>query len=341
MKPFIVAEISANHSGNLSNAIALVENAARAGADAIKLQTWTPGTMVVDKGYVLPDGPWAGQNLATLYEQAHTPWGWHQAIFDRARDLDIMAFSSPFDAGAVRFLQALGCPMYKIASFEVTDLELIRVIAQTGKPIVMSTGMASEIEIAMALDVIKEEHAGLHYRSDVTLLKCVSAYPAEARDMHLRGMHTLKERFRLPVGLSDHTKGLTVALVAAALGASMIEKHLVLNKGDHTLDAAFSINPIELATLVRECERAQEAMGIHAFDAVSLAAEEPQRRLRRSLHYAHDLVEGTKIEEHHLVTARPATGLPPYRLRAIVGCRVNRFIPAGTPVTADTFGPIT
>lgn len=339
MKPFITCEVSCNHGGKLADALALVDAAAAARADAIKLQTWTSGTMVVDRSYTLKDGPWVDHNLYELYERAHTPWGWHQAIFERAREKGLIAFSSPFDAGAVRFLQGLDCPIYKIASFEVPDLELIRVIAQTGKPIVLSTGMASDIEIAMALDIITEEHTALRIPSDVTLLKCVSAYPAEAKDMHLRGMHTLKERFRLPVGLSDHTKGLTVALVAAALGATMIEKHLVLNKGDNTLDAAFSINPIELATLVRECERAQESMGTHAF--ATLPAEEPQRRLRRSLHYSRDIPSGATLKEHHIVTARPATGFPPYRLHAIIDkVRTTRAIRAGEPVTADSFESI-
>lgn len=324
--PIIVCELSANHNGSLERALQLVEACAAAGADAVKLQAWTAGTMVIDADYVPRDGPWAGRNLAELYEQARTPWEWWLPIFQRAHALGIEAFASVFDLRALAILDRLGCPRYKVASFEIVDLPLIKAIAQTGKPVILSTGMASREEIARA--VFTAQAAGC---KDLTLLRCTSAYPATAAHANLVSMRAYTANWGVKAGVSDHTLGIGVAIAAAAMGAIMIEKHVTLSRADGGLDAAFSIEPNELAQLVSETRNAAEAVG-----AVSYGFgehERPQVALRRSLYFARELPTGAVISEADLCTARPAEGLAPRYAAGLVGCSVRAPVRRGQPVT--------
>lgn len=330
MRPFIVAEISANHAGSLERALALVDAAAVAGADAIKLQTWMPGTMVLDKAWVLREGPWSGWDLTQLYEQAHTAWEWHRPIFERAHEKFIEPFSTAFDMPSLRFLAELGCKRFKVASFELVDIPLIKAIARTGCEMILSTGMAERAEIDDAL--YNALQAGAR-REDVTLLKCTSAYPADPAEANLRTMAHLREWSGCQVGLSDHTPGVAVALIAAAMGATMIEKHLILDDGQDTLDRAFSITPTELAFLCREAPRAAAAPGEVKYGPS--AAEKPQLALRRSLYFARTLNQGQIISETDLVTARPARGLPPRMMGKLIGRTVRKQVYRGDPVTVD------
>lgn len=251
----IVAELSANHLGSLERALLLVDAAAKAGADAVKLQTFTPEQMA-PLNFLIEDGPWAGRHALELYREAHTPRDWHVPIFRLARELGLVAFSSVFHCDDVDFLEGLDCPLYKVASFELTDLELIRYVACTGKPLILSTGMATLVEIGVAV-------ARADGCEDLTLLKCTSAYPADPADINLLAGQALAGRFWRPTkwGLSDHTPGIGVAVAAVALGATMIEKHLTLSRADGGLDARFSMEPHEFAQLVRECRRAEQAIG--------------------------------------------------------------------------------
>jgi N-acetylneuraminate synthase len=305
----------------------LVKDCADAGADAIKLQTWTPGTMVLDSSLVIESGPWAGRNMADLYEQAFTPWEWHEPLFARARSLGMVGFSSVFDAGALAFLESIHCPMYKIASFEIGDRYLIRMVAGTGKPIVLSTGMATTEEVNAAVYYASERG------NEITVLLCCSSYPAFPENYDLRLGALLSGRFE--IGLSDHTRGIGVAVAAAALGAAMIEKH-VANLGD-TLDSGFSINPQTLGVMVQAC---RDAVGCYPFNDEKperkfgpLPEEAPQLALRRSLHFACDMAAGQEITHSCLTTARPAHGLPCSARGSVVGRKVAIVIQAGQPVT--------
>lgn len=328
-RPKIVAEISANHAGSLERALALVDAAARAGADAVKLQTWVPGTMVLDRHLVLREGPWAGRNLYELYEEAHTPWEWHEPLISAGRALGLEVFSSPFDTASVQFLDSLGVKRLKIASFELVDVGLIRYAAGFGKPLIISTGMAEAGEIQDAIWAAKA--GGLH-ESDITLLKCTSAYPAGAEHANLLTMAHMKATWGCETGLSDHTPGIAVALIAAALGATMIEKHLVLDDGKPTLDREFSITPTELAFLCKEAPNAAQAMGEPTYGV--RPSERPQLALRRTLHFARDLEAGATIQPGDLVTARPARGLPCRVMGKTIGRQVSQAVKRGEPVTA-------
>lgn len=329
MRPTIIAELSCNHSGSLERAFALVDAAAAAGAHACKLQVWVPGTMVLDRSLVLRDGPWAGRNLFDLYEQAHTPWEWVPEIIRHGMEKGMEVFASPFDRQSVDYLVSLGVKRLKIASFELVDLGLIRYAAGFGKPLVISTGMASAAEIQDAIWAAKA--GGLH-ESDLTLLKCTSAYPAGAEHANLRTMAHMKGTWGCEVGLSDHTPGIAVALIAAAMGATMIEKHLVLDDGEATLDREFSITPAELAFLCREAPKAAEAPGEAVYGP--RPTEKPQLELRRSLHFARSLEAGAEIQPGDLVTARPAHGLPCRMMGKTIGRRVVTAVKRGEPVTA-------
>lgn len=323
----VVAELSANHNGSLDTALKLVEAVAAAGAWAVKLQTWEPGTMVLDRSIVLRDGPWVGTNLAELYERAHTPWPWHHPIFQRARELGLEVFSSVFDVESLDFLERLGCSRYKVASFEAVDLQLIRAIAKTKKPMIISTGMASKDEIEWAVCAAREEGS-----RDITLLKCTSAYPADGSSANLATMRTMAVQWSVEVGLSDHTQGIGVAVVAAAMGASMIEKHVTLDRAAGGLDAAFSLEPAELARLVAEVKAVEKSIGVGAAYGAS-EHEQPQVALRRSLYFAEDIPAGTYLGERHIKTARPALGLPPRYYRRVLGARLLSDVRAGAPVT--------
>lgn len=324
MKPEIIAELSANHLGDLDRAIALVDAAAEAGADAIKLQVWASGRMVLDHDYTLKDGPWAGRKLSELYHEAHTKWDWVPILFARARSRGIDPFASVFDEDALAFLEVCRCPRYKIASFELVDTPLIAKVARTGKPMIISTGMASMAEIALAVDAARTNGC-----SDLTLLKCTSAYPAPASGVWLYGIAHLQEQFNCKVGLSDHTQGIGVAIAATALGATVIEKHFTLLRADGGPDASFSLEPDELKQLVTECRRAAEAM--NKLDVQT--SEDPQRKLRRSLYYTRDMLEGETITESDLTTARPCLGRYPYEISQIIGTACTKDVKRHEPVT--------
>lgn len=331
--PYVVAEMSGNHNQSLGRALEIVEAAAAAGASAIKLQTYTADTMTLDVNAGAfriedPNSLWAGQTLYTLYQQAYTPWEWHGPIFARAKALGLTAFSSPFDATAVEFLETLGAPAYKIASFENTDLPLIRRAAVTGKPLIISTGMATIAEVDEAVRTARE--AGC---TSLVLLKCTSAYPSEPESANLQTIPRLRELFDVEAGLSDHTMGIGVSVAAVALGATFIEKHFTLRRADGGVDSAFSMEPAELRQLVEECGRAARAVGAITFGA---SAREQQSLLhRRSLYIVRDLAAGETLTTENLRAIRPGDGLPPKFLDLLLGRRVGRPVAKGTPASWD------
>ena len=307
--------MSANHLGSLNRALEIVEAAAYAGADAIKLQTWAPDTMCIDRAYTLPNGPWQGRKLFDLYREAHTPWHWHQIIFDHARKLGLIPFSAAFDKASVDFLETLGVDRHKVASFELTDIPLIRYMASKGKPMILSTGMATHREV-------REAGAACGV-NEVTLLKCTSAYPAEASDANLA---TFTDNPGL-WGLSDHTMGIGVACAAAALGATMIEKHLTLKRSDGGPDAGFSMEPDEFKQLVTECRRSAAAIGTVKYGP----GPHESTSLRRSLWVAKSIRPGDPLVlGGNIVTARPALGLPPST--NLTGKVASTHLEAGTPL---------
>lgn len=302
MTLFIVAELSANHLGSLERALAIVDAAADAGADAIKLQTWAPGTMCVDPSIVLKRGPWVGRRMVDLYAEAHTPWEWHQPIFHAARRRGMIPFSAAFDRESVDFLERLGVDRHKVASFELTDLPLIRYMASKGKPMILSTGMATGAEVSAAIDAC--DVIGGRCPS-ITLLRCTSAYPASPVSANLRGA---AREFGAAFGLSDHSQGIGVAVAAVALGATYIEKHLTLARADGGPDAGFSMEPAEFAQMVTECRRAAAAMGGANYGPHP--GEDPS--LRRGLWVVRDIAKGEPLRfGDNVNTARPCRGLPP------------------------------
>lgn len=325
MRPEIVAEISANHGGSLDTALELVEQCAEAGAHAIKLQTWTPDKMVLDPKLVIQDGPWKGRSMVELYREAHTPWEWHKPIFDFAKAKGMDAFSSVFDLEALEFLESIGCPRYKIASFEMKDTRLIWEVAKKGKPMIISTGMAAEDDIALAYGATWEERI-----TDLTFLKCTSSYPAPPSSINLHCMNRFGWQ-GIKYGLSDHTTGIAVAIAAVALGATMIEKHVTL--GGDTLDAGFSVTPKTLRKLAAGCFAAYEALG----DGVwrQNPAEDAQRALRRSLYASQDIPAGGVLTAENMTTARPALGMCASQYFKVLNLKVNTAIKAGSPLTAN------
>lgn len=331
--PFIIAEMSGNHNQSLERALALVEAAAKSGAHAIKLQTYTAETMTLDidaEGFVIdnPESLWAGRRLYELYEEAHTPWGWHEPIFRRARELGLIAFSTPFDETAVDFLESLNVPAYKIASFENTDLPLIRKVAATGKPLIISTGMATVAELDETVRAARE--AGCR---ELVLLKCTSTYPATPENSNLCTIPHLRAMFGCEVGLSDHTLGIGVAVAAVALGATVIEKHFTLRRADGGVDAAFSMEPHEFAKLKEETERAWRSLGrVHYGPTV---AEQSSLVFRRSVYLVRDVKAGEVLTNDHLHIVRPGFGLPPKYYDLLVGRRVRQAARKGTPMSWD------
>jgi pseudaminic acid synthase len=328
--PFIVAELSANHLGSLNRALQIVEAAAEAGADAVKLQTWTPGRMCIDREYTLAHGPWAGRRLFDLYEEAFLPWGWHRPIFDRARALGMVPFSAAFDWEAVDFLETLGVDRHKVASFELTDIPLIRYMASKGKPMILSTGMACESEILQAEATVFESSGGMW----PMVLHCVSAYPADLSQCNLFAMQHLSNICGGPgwddFGLSDHTFGHDAAVVATALGATYIEKHLTLARADGGPDAGFSSEPAEFADMVQAVRRAHATLGDVRHRPQP--CEDPS--LRRSLWVLRDTHKGEPLRfGDNVVTARPALGLPCDT--SMVGKRAARALKAGTALQAE------
>jgi len=331
--PFIIAEMSGNHNGSLDQALAIVDAAAEAGADAIKLQTYTADTMTLDIAegeFVIadPQSLWAGRNLYGLYQEAMTPWEWHAPIMERARERGISCFSSAFDESAVAFLESLDVPAYKVASFECIDIPLIRAVAATGKPVIISTGMATVEEIAEAVDAARG--AGC---TDLTLLLCTSNYPAPPKYSNLVKIPHLAGLFGCPVGLSDHTLGIGVAIAAVALGAVAVEKHVTISRADGGVDSAFSAEPAELAALVLESGRARQALGEVTYGPT--AVEQKARGRRRSLYIGKDLAAGDVLTAESLRRVRPGRGLPPKYYDVFLGRRVARAVTAGTPVTWD------
>jgi pseudaminic acid synthase len=332
--PFVIAEMSGNHNQSLERALAIVEAAARAGAHGLKLQTYTADTMTLDIGereFFISDSNmlWKGASLHQLYEQAHTPWEWHKPIFDRARELGMQAFSTPFDESAVDFLESLDVPCYKIASFENTDLPLIRKVASTGKPMIMSTGMATVAELDESVRTARE--AGC---ADIVLLKCTSTYPATPENTNICTIPHMRELFGTEVGLSDHTMGTGVSVASVAFGAIVIEKHFTLARADGGVDSAFSMEPEEMAALVRETERAWQALGRVTYGAAS-AQEEKSKQYRRSLYITRDLRAGEVLDAGSLRAIRPGLGLAPKFYELLIGRTVARDVKRGTPAAWD------
>jgi N-acetylneuraminate synthase len=323
--------MSGNHNQSLDRALAIVDAIAATGAHALKLQTYTADTMTLDVDH--PDfaigeanSLWAGRTLHDLYDEAHTPWEWHAPIFERARKLGLIPFSTPFDASAVDFLASLDVACYKIASFENTDLPLIRKAASKGKPLIISTGMATLAEIAEAVETARSAGA-----PDVILLKCTSTYPASPENSHLLSIPHLREAFGCEVGISDHTMGIGAAVAAVALGATVIEKHVTLRRADGGVDSAFSLEPHEVRALVEESERARLSLGQVHYGASS--AEKASLKYRRSLYVVADIQAGEVFSEANVRAIRPGFGLAPKHLDAVIGRRAARDLPRGTPLS--------
>lgn len=331
--PFVIAEMSGNHNQSLERALEIVESVARSGAHALKIQTYTPDTMTLDldeREFHIsdPNSLWAGTSLYKLYGEAYTPWEWHKPIFDRARELGVIPFSTPFDDTAVDFLESLDVPCYKIASFENTDLPLIRRVAATGKPLIISTGMASIAELDETVRAVRE--AGC---KDLILLKCTSTYPATAENTNILTIPHLRELFDCEVGLSDHTMGVGVSVASVALGATVVEKHFTLNRADGGVDSTFSMEPVEMIQLVVECERAWHALGQVAYGPTE--AEKKSIQFRRSLYVVQDLKAGDMLSRENVRAIRPGLGLPTKYLELVLGKTVKQDIRYGTALAWD------
>ncbi|WP_405759763.1 pseudaminic acid synthase [Anaerovibrio slackiae] len=332
-KIFIIAEMSGNHNQSLERALEIVDAAAEAGVDALKIQTYTADTMTIDKSdgefFISdPKSLWEGESLYSLYQKAYTPWEWHEAIFDRCKERGIIGFSTPFDFSAVDFLEELDCPIYKIASFENIDLPLIKRVAQTGKPMIVSTGMANVAELQELVDTARENGC-----EDLTLLKCTSSYPASPKGSNLLTIPHMKELFKCNVGVSDHTLGIGVAVASMALGARVVEKHFTLSRSDGGVDSAFSLEPIEMAQLVRECDTAVQALG-----HVSYRMQEQERKslvYRRSLYVVKDMQAGDVLTSENMRSIRPGLGIAPKYYEILIGKKVKRNICRGTAVSWD------
>ena len=335
-RPFIVAEMSGNHNQSLERALALVDAAAAAGAHALKLQTYTADTITLD----VPDGDffirdegslWKGQSLHELYKLAYTPWEWHAPLFKRASELGMEGFSTPFDETAVEFLEDLGVPCYKIASFECTDLPLVKRVAQPGKPMIISPGMASIAGIDETVRTARN-----HGCRDLVLLKCTSTYPATPGNSNVKTIPHLRKLFGCQVGLSDHSMGVGTAVAAVALGATVVEKHFTLRRADGGVDSAFSLEPEELHALVIETERAWQSLGHIHYGPTE--AEKPSLKWRRSLYIAEDVKAGEVLDKKNLRCVRPGLGLEPKYYETVLGRRVARDAKKGTPMTWDLIG---
>ena len=330
-RPFIIAEMSGNHNQSLDRALTIVEEAAKAGADAIKLQTYMPDTMTIDMDgglFTIDDEEslWTGKNLYELYELAHTPWDWHKPIFDKARELGLLPLSTPFDDTSVDFLEELNVSVYKIASFENTDWSLLKKVASTGKPVIMSTGAATLADIDEAVQVLRSNGCG-----ELVLLKCTSTYPATPENTNLLTIPSMRDIFKCHVGLSDHTLGIGAAVASVALGARVIEKHFTLNRADGGTDAAFSIEPDEMKALVEESERAFQALGHVQFGIQK--AEEKSLRYKRSIYVVEDIAEGEEFTNKNIRVIRPGDGLQPKYLENVLGKKAKQNLERGTPLS--------
>lgn len=332
-RPFVIAEMSGNHNGSLDRALEIVAAVAASGAQALKIQTYRADTITIDvdaPAFRISDDHslWGGENLYSLYEKAHTPWEWHAPIFERAESLGLAVFSSPFDPTAVELLESLDAPAYKIASAEIVDLPLIDLCARTGKPLVISTGMANVAEIHAAVETARA--AG---NDQLIVLGCTASYPASPADSNLRGIPLIGDTFDVVPGLSDHTMGIGVPVAAVALGACVIEKHVTLSRADGGVDSDFSLEPTELAALATETERAWQALG-----APRIGPRESERevlRLRRSLYVVADVAEGDVVTRENVRSIRPSGGLPPADLATVLGRPFRKSATKGTPLTWD------
>jgi pseudaminic acid synthase len=332
-KPFIIAEMSGNHNQSLERALSIVEAAAKAGAHALKLQTYTADTMTLDVeenefAITDPNSLWKGTTLHKLYQEAYTPWEWHKPIFEKCAELGMIGFSTPFDETAVDFLEELKVPLYKIASFENTDIPLIRKVASTGKPMIISTGMATVAELDETVRAARE--AGCEH---LVLLKCTSTYPATPEYSNITTIPHLRQLFQCEVGLSDHTMGVGASVAAVALGASVIEKHFTLRRADGGVDSTFSLEPEEMQSLVIESERAWQALGAVSYGPSE--REKPSLQFRRSLYVAQDMKAGDKFTTENLRAIRPGFGLPPKHLTELLGKTINKDVRKGTPLSWD------
>ncbi|MEZ8109535.1 pseudaminic acid synthase [Vibrio splendidus] len=332
-KPYIIAEMSGNHNGDITRAIELIKAAKDAGADAVKLQTYTADTITINhdsEEFMIRGGLWDGAKLYDLYEQAHTPWDWHKTLFDEAEKLGITIFSSPFDHTAVDFLESLNAPAYKIASFELIDLPLIRKVAATGKPMIMSTGNANLAEIEEAAAAAKAAGA-----TDIVLLHCTSGYPTPASQANISTMAVMRDAFGVEVGLSDHTMDIGVSVAAVALGACVIEKHFTLARADGGPDSAFSLEKEELKSLVTNCNMAFESIGKPNF--ISTEVELQTKVHRRSLYVVKDIKKGEVFTEEHVRSIRPGNGILPKYLDDVLGSHAKEDISFGTPLSFEHF----
>jgi N-acetylneuraminate synthase len=330
-RPYIVAEMSANHNGDLGRALALMEAIKAAGADAVKLQTYTADTLTIDHDspeFRISGGLWNGRRLYELYQEAQTPWDWHEQLFAKGRELGITVFSTPFDETAIDLLERLGAPAYKIASFEASDHALVARAAVTGKPLIISTGLASRAEISETVRVARENGGG-----GLVLLHCVSAYPAPAEQYNLRTIPDLADTFGVIVGLSDHTMGNAVAVAATTLGAAVIEKHVTLARADGGADSAFSLEPDELLALCEGCRTAWSALGSVNYDL--LPAERGSIAFRRSLYVVRDIQAGAELTADNVRSIRPGFGLAPKHLPEVLGARASHAVSRGTPLSWD------
>lgn len=335
-RPFIIAEVSANHNGSLERALEIVDAAAKAGAHAVKLQTYTADTMTIDKEedeFLItdPDSLWTGYSLYHLYAEAHTPWEWHQAIFERAREHGLIAFSSPFDETAVDFLEELDVPAYKIASFECVDLPLIRYVAATGKPMIISTGLATVSEIEAAVQAARDGGC-----KELALLKCTSSYPSTPENSNILTIPHMRELFGCEVGLSDHTLGIGAAIAAVAHGASIVEKHFTLRRDDGGFDSAFSLEPRELTALVEESARAWQALGSTSYGRTD--SERESTTYRRSLYVVQDMKAGEAFTPRNVRRIRPGFGLSPAEFTKVIGRVAREDIASGTALDWKLIG---
>lgn len=331
--PFVIAEMSGNHNQSLEQAIKIVEAAATVGVHALKIQTYTADTMTIDisnDDFFISDTTslWKGKSLYKLYQEAYTPWEWHKPIFDRCRELGIIGFSTPFDETAVDFLESLNVPCYKIASFEMTDLQLIKKVARTGKPMIISTGMATAGEIEETVQTARSNGCG-----DIVLLKCTSSYPASPENSNILTIPHMKQLFNCEVGISDHTLGIGVAVASVALGATVIEKHFTLARADGGVDAAFSLEPAEMKELVKEATSASQALGQVYYGPTE--KEKASLKFRRSLYITQDMKAGDKLTPDNLKSIRPGYGLPTKYYDMILGKKVSQTVKRGTPMNWD------
>ena len=330
-RPYIIAELSANHDGSFDKALATIRAAKLSGADAVKLQTYTPETMTIDcdsPEFSIEGGLWDGYSLHQLYKEAHTPWEWHKPLFDEAKNLGIDIFSTPFDESAVDFLDSLGAPAFKIASFELTDHPLVSHAASKGKPLLMSTGMATKEEIAESLEVARSAGA-----KEILLFHCVSAYPAPLEDYNLSMITELREAFSVEVGLSDHTIGNEASVIATALGASAIEKHFTLDRSDLGPDSQFSIEPDEMRVLKDQVDKTFSAMGTSTYKRSS--AELANKKFRRSIYFVKDVPAGSVLSGADIRRIRPGYGLEPKLYSSLIGKRISRNAFRGEPLTLE------